>query len=93
MSEAAGVELLVSLRGLVEGAKEAQRVEREIKKTEKDIAALEKKLALPSFADKAPPEVVVESRAMLEAMRKRRLDLEDARGIAAELDEAKAIEA
>ena len=33
---------------------------------EKDIAALEKKLALPSFADKAPPEVVAESRAMLE---------------------------
>ncbi len=82
------VEVLVSLVGLVDGAKEAARVEREIKNAEKDIAALEKKLSLPSFADKAPKEVVIESRAQLEELRRRRIALEDARGIATELGSA-----
>ena len=85
MSVASGVEVLVDLRGLVEGAKEAARIEREIKKCEKDIAALEKKLSLPSFAEKAPPEVVTESRAQLEELKRKRVGLEDAKGIAAEL--------
>jgi valyl-tRNA synthetase len=58
MTIAADTEVLVSLRGLVDPSKEGARVERELKKAEKDIAAIEKKLALPSFADKAPPEVV-----------------------------------
>jgi valyl-tRNA synthetase len=86
MSVAGGADVLVSLRGLVEGKKEADRVEREIKRAEKDIAALEKKLALPSFAEKAPPEVVTESRAQLAALRQKRAGLEEARRIAAELD-------
>ncbi|MCC6557683.1 MAG: valine--tRNA ligase [Polyangiaceae bacterium] len=86
MGLGAGVEVLVSLRGLVEGKKEAARIERELKKTDKDIAALEKKLSLPSFADKAPPEVVAESRAQLAELRNKRAGLEEARGIAAELD-------
>ena len=89
MSMASGVEVLVDLRGLVEGAKEAARIEREIKKTEKDIAALEKKLSLPSFADKAPPEVVAESRSQLDELKKKRAGLEDAKGLAAELEEKK----
>ncbi len=86
MNATADVEVLVGLKGLVEGKKEAARVEREIKKTDKDIEALKKKLALPSFADKAPKEVVEESRAQLSELERRRAALEDARGIAAELD-------
>ncbi|MDI1479910.1 valine--tRNA ligase [Polyangium sp. y55x31] len=89
MSVAAGVEVLVDLRGLVEGAKEAARIEREIKKTEKDIAALEKKLSLPSFAEKAPPEVVAESRTQLDELKKKRVGLEEAKSLAAELGETK----
>jgi len=85
MHAAADVEVLVSLVGLVDPDKEAARVEREIGKADKDIAALEKKLALPSFADKAPPEVVVESKEMLAATKRRRAALVDARGIASEL--------
>ncbi len=87
MTIAADTEVLVSLKGLVEGAKEGARVEREIKKVEKDIAALEKKLALPSFAEKAPPEVVIESRAQLEELKRKRAALEDAKGLASELAE------
>jgi valyl-tRNA synthetase len=79
--------VLVQLKGLVEGAKEAARVDREIKKAEKDLAALEKKLALPSFADKAPPEVVAETRAQVEELKRRLAGLAEARHIAAELDE------
>ncbi len=85
MNVASGVEVLVDLRGLVEGAKEAARIDREIKKTDKDIAALEKKLSLPSFAEKAPPEVVTESRVQLGELKKKRAGLEEAKGLAAEL--------
>jgi valyl-tRNA synthetase len=87
MGLAAETEVLVQLRGLVEAGKEAARVEREIKKAEKDIAALEKKLALPSFADKAPPEVVAESKRTLEELKRKKASLEEARGIAAELSD------
>jgi valyl-tRNA synthetase len=85
MNVVSGVEVLVNLRGLVEGAKEAARIEREIKKTEKDVAALEKKLSLPSFAEKAPPEVVAEAHTQLSELKKKRVGLEDAKGIAEEL--------
>ncbi|MFO0757348.1 MAG: valine--tRNA ligase [Byssovorax sp.] len=86
MSVAEGTEVLVSLKGLVEASKESARVEREIKKVEKDIAALEKKLGQPAFADKAPPEVVAESRAQLEGLRQKRAMLEEAKGLSAELE-------
>ena len=85
MHMAADVEVLVSLQGLVDPAHETTRVEREIKKTEKDIAAIEKKLSLPSFADKAPPEVVQEAKDQLESLRRKRAGLEEAKGIAGEL--------
>jgi valyl-tRNA synthetase len=85
MSIAQGTEVLVGLRGLVEPNKEADRVERELRKVEKDIAATEKKLALPSFTDKAPPEVVAEAHTSLAALRDKRVQLEEARGLAAEL--------
>ena len=86
MGLGAGVEVLVSLRGLVEGKKEGARIERELKRADKDIAALEKKLSLPSFADKAPPEVVAEAHAQLAELRQKRAGFEEARLIAAELD-------
>jgi valyl-tRNA synthetase len=86
MSVAGDVEVLVELRGLVDGAKEAARVEREIKKTEKDIAVLEKKLGSPAFAERAPAEVVAESKNQLEALRRQRGQLDEARNLARELD-------
>ncbi len=85
MHMAADTEVLVALQGLVEPAHEAARVDREIKKVDKDIAAIEKKLSLPAFADKAPPEVVKEAKDQLDALKRKRAGLEDARGIAGEL--------
>lgn len=83
---AADIEILISLKGHVEGAKEAARIDREVKKAEKDIGVLEKKLSQPSFADKAPPEVVAESKALLETLKRKRDHLEGAKSIVAELD-------
>jgi valyl-tRNA synthetase len=88
MHIAADVEVLVQLKGLVEGAKEGARVERELKKVEKDLAALQKKLALPSFADRAPPEVVAEAHAQVAELERKRAGLEEAKQIATELEES-----
>ena len=87
MSIAAETEVLVGLKGLVEADKEGARIDREIKKVEKDIVLIEKKLSQPTFADKAPPEVVAESRALLEELKRKRVSLDEARGLAGELAE------
>ena len=87
MSIAAETEILVGLKGLVEADKEGARIDREIKKVDKDVIVLEKKLSQPTFADKAPPEVVAESRALLEELKRKRVALEEARGLAGELAE------
>ena len=87
MSIAAETEVLVGLKGLVEADKEGARIDREIKKVEKDILVVEKKLSQPTFADKAPPEVVAEARALLEEMKRKRASLDEARGLAGELAE------
>jgi valyl-tRNA synthetase len=86
LTVAGDVEVLVGLVGLVEGSKELGRIEREQRKVEKDLAVLEKRLSLPSFVEKAPAEVVAEARAQLEALRRTRERLDEARGLAAELD-------
>jgi valyl-tRNA synthetase len=85
MSAAAGVEVLVLLRGIVDAAKERERVAREIKKTEKDIEMLEKTLGGKGFADRAPPEVVKEKQDLLAAARERRRLLDEAMKLADEL--------
>ena len=62
LSVAANVEVLVGLKGLVEAAKESERIERTLKKIEKDAASLDKRLADSKFMSNAPPEVVVQAR-------------------------------
>jgi valyl-tRNA synthetase len=69
-SIAAGVEVFVGLRGLVDAKKEKDRLERRQKKVEKDVAVLEKRLANPSFVASAPAEVVAEARAQLDGLKK-----------------------
>ncbi|HZO12408.1 MAG TPA: valine--tRNA ligase [Polyangiaceae bacterium] len=85
LSGALGVEVLVTLRGIVDRDKEIARVEREVKKTDKDIVALDKALSAKGFADRAPAEVVAEKRAQLAAARERRELLDEARKLAEEL--------
>ncbi|MEM6788633.1 MAG: valine--tRNA ligase [Myxococcota bacterium] len=85
LTVAAGVEVLVLLRGVVDADKEAARVAREIAKTEKNIAALQKKLSAKGFTERAPAEVVAEAKAQLAATEARRALLDEAAALAAEL--------
>jgi valyl-tRNA synthetase len=78
MSMAQGIEVLVGLRGHVEPAKEKERIERGLKKTTKDIEVMEKRLQSPAFTEKAPPDVVAQAKADLEALREQRKRLEEA---------------
>jgi valyl-tRNA synthetase len=86
LSSARGaIEVLVGLKGLVVKADELARIDREIKKTEKDLAALDKKLGSPGFVDRAPREVVEESRQQRGALAQAKTRLEEARVLAEEL--------
>ncbi|MEO7093257.1 MAG: valine--tRNA ligase [Polyangiales bacterium] len=84
-SSAGEVEVLVMLKGLVDAAHETARIERELKRIDKDVLATEKKLAQPSFTEKAPPEVVAETRARLEELKTARARLESGRALIGEL--------
>jgi len=85
LTAGAGVEVLITLKGIVDAEKELQRVNREVNKTDKNIAALDKKLSSKGFTERAPAEVVQEAREQLEAMKKRRALLDEALSLAREL--------
>ncbi len=53
-----GMDLFVPLEGLIDLSEEKKRVEKELKKIQKDWDALDKKLANKNFIAKAPAEVV-----------------------------------
>ncbi len=78
VSIASGVEVFVGLRGLVDPKKERDRLERRLKKLEKDVGVLEKRLSNPSFVGSAPPEVVSEARGQLEQLKKQHEHLNEA---------------
>ena len=57
-----GMEIIVPLEGLMNFEEEKKRIEKELKKIEKDSIFLSKKLSNPNFVDKAPPEVIAKDR-------------------------------
>jgi valyl-tRNA synthetase len=79
------IEVLVVLKGLVDPAGEAARIDRELKKVERDVAALEKKLGSPGFADRAPKELVEEAHAQRRSLLEAKARLEAARALVVEL--------
>ena len=78
VSVAGEIEVLVGLRGLVDPQKERDRLERKLKKVEKDVGVLEKRLANQNFVASAPPEVVAEARAQLSQLERQREQLTEA---------------
>jgi valyl-tRNA synthetase len=88
LNVAGDVEVLVGLLGLVDAAHEATRIEREIKKIDKDIVGLAQRLQNPKFVEKAPPEVVTEAREQLEALQRQRVRLDEAKSLVIELQES-----
>jgi valyl-tRNA synthetase len=77
LTVAGDVDVLVNLRGLVDPAKEKERVERKLKKIEKDVDVMKKRLANANFIKNAPPEVVVEANAQLQALEREHANLTD----------------
>jgi valyl-tRNA synthetase len=79
------VEVLVGLLGHVEPTKEAERIERTLKKIDKDLTGLVKRLTDPKFVANAPPEVVEQAKGQKGALERQRERLEQERGLIDEL--------
>jgi valyl-tRNA synthetase len=79
------IEVLVLLKGLVDPQHEQSRVDRELKKIERDLAALDKKLSSPGFVDRAPKDVVEEAQRLRHSLIEARGKLEAARKLVDEL--------
>jgi valyl-tRNA synthetase len=77
LTVAGDVDVLVNLRGLVDPAKEKERVERKLKKIEKDLEVMGKRLTNANFLKNAPPEVVVEANAQKQALEREQANLTD----------------
>jgi valyl-tRNA synthetase len=59
----AGVEMAVPLAGVIDLAKERERLNKEIGRKENEAKGMASRLANPSFADRAPREVVEQTRS------------------------------
>jgi valyl-tRNA synthetase len=79
------IEVLVGLKGLVTREQERARIDRELKKNERELAGIEKKLSSPGFVDRAPPEVVEQTKQQRRALLEARERLLEARKLAEEL--------
>ncbi len=64
---AGDVEVLIPLAGLINVAEEEARLDKEIKKVEKDVAFFNKKLSNEKFVANAPPQVLEKDRGKLVA--------------------------
>jgi len=60
--------IFVSLEGVIDFAKERQRLEKAIAKVKKELAGVERKLANQGFLAKAPAEVVAKNRAIFDEL-------------------------
>jgi valyl-tRNA synthetase len=87
------VDVAVGLKGLVTAEQLHSRIaldERRLQQVDKDVAALNKKLASPGFAERAKPEVVKEAqdslKTLLEVKAQREEDREMAKALIEELD-------
>ena len=74
------VRVIVPLEGLVDPEKERERLGRELKKVEKDLAVVTKKLSNANFVDRAPAEVVQTERERLTSLTDKRDKLQAALG-------------
>jgi valyl-tRNA synthetase len=72
------VEIVMPLGGLIDPAAETARIAKEIEKTKKEIAVIEKKLGNADFVSRAPQEVVDEQKKRLAEEQVRQARLVDA---------------
>ena len=72
-----GMEIIIPLEGLMDFAEEKKRLEKVLKKIEKDVTFLGKKLSNPNFVDKAPAEVIAKDRQKQKALIEKQAKLLD----------------
>jgi valyl-tRNA synthetase len=72
-----GMDLIVPLEGMMDFAEEKNRIEKELKKIEKDSIVLTRKLSNQSFVQKAPPEVIEKDRQRMLALSEKQARLMD----------------
>lgn len=75
---AEGVTLIVPLAGLVDPDKERERIERELRKIDKDLATTQRKLENHEFLARAPAALVEQERARKQELTEARSGLEAA---------------
>jgi valyl-tRNA synthetase len=71
-----GTELVVPLAGLIDIAKECERLRGEVAELGKQIQSREGRLSNPKYVERAPANVVASDRAILEEMKTKREQLE-----------------
>ena len=76
-----GNELYIPLEGVIDIEEERQRLDKELAKSDKDIASLEKRLNNPGFTNRAPAHVVAEFSEKLSTARDRQVKLREARQV------------
>ena len=69
---------MAAVPGVIDPDKERTRLERDLKKLEKELGAVEKKLSNPSFLDRAPEAVVEKSKRDASQLREKRERIEAA---------------
>ncbi len=70
-SVAGGITLFVPLSGLVDVAKERERLGKELGQLENEIAKVEARIGSPAFSQKAPAEVVAKEKVKLDTFREK----------------------
>ncbi|APR99895.1 valine--tRNA ligase [Pajaroellobacter abortibovis] len=80
------IEVIVHLKGFVSAEKEKARIDRALRKLEKDLAAINRKLNNPDFFDRAPQNVVNEAEAQRKSLLEAKEYLEQAFQLAQELE-------
>ena len=81
-----GFEVRVPLAGAVDMASEKARIAKELARIEGDLGGIERKLANPSFVERAPKDVVEKDRARAEELKEKRRRLEAHRDMLAEAE-------
>ncbi len=87
LNVAGDVEVLVTLKGHIDPAKESERIDREVNHVVKDIEVMQKKLANQNFVANAPTDVLSEARARLDSLKQQKTRLEAGRELVKELSE------
>jgi len=70
-----GMDLIIPLEGMMDFAEERNRIEKELKKIEKDLIFLDKKLSNQNFVKNAPPEIIEKDKLRMLTLSEKQMKL------------------